>query len=694
MQLGHLKEVVQNITDGTQLEFQLQRCQEAQGVVVLDIYNTEWGSCRALGETFKRLYTDFGNEIDIRFFSVECDSIMKNLDDAVVVKKKTSHKTVEYYEDTKSSFWGPILKRRCGHSKPCFILYKEGRMRGQIEGVDTPNICKLIGDLCKPDPITQCLTNPDGLKFWKEHFQVTKTNIPFASFIEAVEKALNLTLTPQKILVLKNAVGAENGVCTATGLQAWLKDNMTLSEQLDKIVNAPDNEAVDEGTDVKAVDDSASENPVELSHSGKVEKGEDGGTERTDEIGEAEVPPQEAQISSSGVTGEKENEREQPSQTIEEVEKGEDGGTERTDEIGEAEVPPQEAQISSSGVTVEEGCVPTDNTVREAESQADPRGSGAYMSGDAVQLEDSGMRKEMTSEGSVAITDASQNPGKMNQIFIDRWITVTEDELSVWNKIADLPLHYPPPSTAPLEITCEEAAERAHNLILNADKLPTLAEYLQESGLNDVQISMMCLAAHQKVGSESPSYGKLSLILMTSHPEELVGLFPEPAEPVAELAKGTLLETHGPLGFSALCLCTSEVFPDEAFFYIPPPPLADRLSKFVVGNEVPLPALTPLQTSNLSEDSISMKIVGLPNVIELASTDESDYTVVLSQWFANLQIIDKTETLLTAQFVEFLFEEEYVNFSNTYVERLIQDENKLDKKLSNRSPVGMEDNAE
>ncbi|CCW69314.1 unnamed protein product [Phytomonas sp. Hart1] len=716
MQVGHLKEVVQNISDGTHLEFQLQRCQEDQGVVVLDIYNTEWSSCKALGETFKRLYTDFGSEISIHFFSVECDTIMKKMDNSLVEKKKIPHRTIEYYEDTKSSFWGPILQSRCGHSKPYFILYKEGRMRNQIQGVDTPNICKIISGLCKPDPITQSLTNPDGLKFWKEHFPVTKDEIPFTSFIEAVEKALGLTLTPHKILTLKDAIGVENGICTAMGLQAWLKDSMTLSERLGEIVGSPDNAIFDkEGRDVKDVDDVAN-NQTDLSYPNEMENEPNEETENQADVSqsnEMENEPNEETENQADVSQSNEMENEPNEETenqadvsqSNEMENEPNEETEGTSEIRKMEVSPRESPISSSHVkdeneheeksqTVEKDYSSKDNLMMGAEPPVDPEGSSAAMASEQAQMEGNESHNQVTPEGSIATADKPQNPDEKNQIFLDRWITVSKDELIVWNKISDLPLHYPPPRTALLDTTCEEAAQNACELISHAKEIPTLAGYLQQCGLTDVQINMMCLAAHQKVGSEIPSYGKLALILMTSHRDELTGLLPEPAELVMELAKGTLLGTHGPLGFSALCLCASEVFPDEAFFYAPPPPLGDQLNQLDVGNELPLPALTPLQTTNFPEDFLSIKIVGLPKVIELASTNETEYTVVLSQWFAKLRIVSKTETVVTAQFVELLFEKEYMDFSDTYVKQLMQDENKLNKNLGDKNTIDMEKSSE
>lgn len=74
---SHLsKDVVRNITTAMQLQSELQLAQAQHGVAVLDIYNSEWGHCKALGETFRRLYTDAGDVIYLRFFSVECNAVL------------------------------------------------------------------------------------------------------------------------------------------------------------------------------------------------------------------------------------------------------------------------------------------------------------------------------------------------------------------------------------------------------------------------------------------------------------------------------------------------------------------------------------------------------------------------------------------------------------------------------------------
>lgn len=69
---------------------------------------------------------------------------------------------------------------------------------------------------------------------------------------------------------------------------------------------------------------------------------------------------------------------------------------------------------------------------------------------------------------------------------------------------------------------------------------------------------MMCLAADQKVGSESLSLGKLALVLMSCQsPVTDVLLHHENANIYSELCSGNLLHVHPSIALTALTLCVS-----------------------------------------------------------------------------------------------------------------------------------------
>ncbi|KPA81284.1 hypothetical protein ABB37_03692 [Leptomonas pyrrhocoris] len=278
----------------------------------------------------------------------------------------------------------------------------------------------------------------------------------------------------------------------------------------------------------------------------------------------------------------------------------------------------------------------------------------------------------------------------VNQIFTNRWVTVSEEEMHVWNTVAALPLHYPASTTLMADLANDETAAR-EALPTSPETFPTLAEHLAAQGVPFEDVNMMCIAADQKVGSESLSYGKLSLILMSCDPEVGRGLVPECEQFLGELSAGTLLQQHQPLAFTALALSASEAYPDESFYYCLPEGAAAAFQGLSEKDVFILNALTPLNTASPAAGVFALRIIGLPKVIELATTDESDDTMVLSQWFARLRVVEQGADVITVHFVENVCDDEFQGFLNGYIARLIEDENRLDKKQGEAAPETAEE---
>ncbi|GET93390.1 hypothetical protein, conserved [Leishmania tarentolae] len=309
-----------------------------------------------------------------------------------------------------------------------------------------------------------------------------------------------------------------------------------------------------------------------------------------------------------------------------------------------------------------------------------PQPSADIMELDDAYDEDVGDEPLSPPQTDIANTTGDQDESVVNQIFTNRWVTVTEEEMHVWNTVAALPLHYPKCTTLMADLTNDTTP--AHEALATTTDLPTLAEYLTAQGVPYSDINMLCIAADQKVASESLSYGKLSLLLISCDPEEGKGLVPHCETFLKELSDGTLLKHQQPLAFTALALSASVAYPDECFCYCVPEAAIAAFQELAVDDIFILNALTPLKASVLQDGQFILRIIGLPKVIELATTDEGEDTMVLSQWYARLRVSEQGADALTAHFVENVCDDEFQDFLSGYIERLIEDENRLDKKQS------------
>lgn len=799
MQTQSHKDVVKNITTASQLEGELQLSQAQHGVAVLDIYNAEWGHCKALSETFRRLSTDAGDMVHLRFFSVECNAVLDSLHNPEDAKAPPRQKGMEFSPETLVAFWSKMLEQRQNHSKPYFAFYKEGKMRSHLEGIDTPKICRIVHDLCKQqNAAAEYITNQDVLRFWESNFSPAENEVGVSEFNRAVRALLGADaaeLSGDDLAHLTAAVHTGGGeMVSASSLQAFVGDNGTLREALMAVVAERRGAA---GTPAASADQEAAEleeaapraaSPQELDERAAEEEEEKENEAAAagdgHDYAEAEAAPADGNAAHDGYSREQQ-EQQQPLFTGQEEEAPETANNAEADayrEIGDDDDEAVDAAAPSAAVEDndealdlpeegEPGAAEVAAAAREEAADAPEAAAAAAMDelddGAHDRLEkDAGEHHEELEEldepedadgaaasaiaasssaaapsmpdgvsaerdrdlqldpssapqhaeelspsdvpvtpspppppaGAVGSPDsAAQDDSTINQIFTNRWVTVSEEEMHVWNTVAALPLHYPESTTLMADLSNNEAAAR-EALPDAPDAFPTLAEHLAAQGVPFADVNMMCIAADQKVGSESLSYGKLSLILMSCDSEIGKGLVPECEHFLGELSDGTLLKRHQPLAFTALALSASEAYPDECFYYCLPDGAAPAFQALSENDTFILHALTPLNTAAPPDGVFALRIIGLPKVIELATTDESDDTMVLSQWFARLRVAEVGADALTVHFVENVCDEEFNAFITRYLDRLMEDESHLDKKqggtpAENAEELGEEDTA-
>ncbi|RNF00085.1 uncharacterized protein Tco025E_08882 [Trypanosoma conorhini] len=226
------REVLKDVTTALQLEQELQLSQAQHGVAVLDVYSSEWGNTKVLSETFRRLYTDAGDQTHLRFYSVECNSVLESLKFPEEQRNLQRPKNLELCRYTLPTFWEGILHGRRGKSKSYFLFYKEGKWRAFIEGVDTPKIVSYVRELCRiQKPAEECASNAELLKFWEHYFSAAESEVLFESFASAIQEhlAARRPLTEREERTLAEAVGAVDAKVSIQALEAWLGDHGTLA---------------------------------------------------------------------------------------------------------------------------------------------------------------------------------------------------------------------------------------------------------------------------------------------------------------------------------------------------------------------------------------------------------------------------------------------------------------------------------
>mmetsp|Transcript_10445 Transcript_10445/g.11919 ORF Transcript_10445/g.11919 Transcript_10445/m.11919 type:complete len:714 (-) Transcript_10445:22-2163(-) len=226
------KEVVKDCRSAVQFEQELQISYAQRGVAIVDIYSAEWGSCRAISETFRRLATEQGDGVHLRFLAAECHSILASLKQPEEQRNPQRPKNIENIRDTLPEGWQSILEERKGQSKPYFLFYKEGKKCGFVEGVNTPQIRLMVKDLCTvKTPASEFISNPRLQEFWDENFNPEESEIPVEKFFKGLQAACKYTVSFQDTekQALLDAVGvpkdAKEKLVTADLLQKWFGDD-------------------------------------------------------------------------------------------------------------------------------------------------------------------------------------------------------------------------------------------------------------------------------------------------------------------------------------------------------------------------------------------------------------------------------------------------------------------------------------
>jgi hypothetical protein len=232
------KDVSKDIRSAIQLEQELQISYAQHGVAVLDIYSSEWGFCKAISETFRRLVTDQGDSVHLRFFTVECNSVLASLKNDDHQRNPQRPKNIENIRDTLPEGWQSTLQDRLGQSKPFFLFYKEGKKAGFVEGVNTPQIRARVKELCTvKTPASDFITNSKLQEFWEETFNADESEVPAEKFYKGYMGSFKATvpLNEAEKTILLDALGvkkeAKEKIITAENLQKWVGDDETRSLQ-------------------------------------------------------------------------------------------------------------------------------------------------------------------------------------------------------------------------------------------------------------------------------------------------------------------------------------------------------------------------------------------------------------------------------------------------------------------------------
>lgn len=353
------KEVVKVIDTANEFQTALELGQVQRGVVVLDVFNAEWGHCKAISETFRRLFTDAGDEISIRFYAVECNKILHTLRNPDPHQPpRLKPKQIEFHLDTTPACWESILEGRQDHSKPYFVYYKEGKIRGHQEGVDTPKIYNSIHRLCATQaPASKSISDPALLEFWNTHFSAGESVVTSTEFFSALEKTLGMgspvLLQDVERAKIEELAGDSKGNISAEGLQKWIGGQEFTQALCSFFLNSPfamqtvKGDVPPESTDYRGASTTTNEE-------------KERGISASQEASSGETP-----LYKKGKTSEVEEEVEEGRENEEE------GGEEKEEEDTTEQKMGGNEEEQETGRTVPESdsSVPVDNTIEKEEEQ-------------------------------------------------------------------------------------------------------------------------------------------------------------------------------------------------------------------------------------------------------------------------------------------------------------------------------------
>ena len=192
------------------------------GLVVCDVYSTEWGPCRPLVAAFHALRLKVPEEVDIRFYAVPAEEIAKALQADADAKKGVKGaepaprlgKEAAFLEGppVEDKTWLEHVVARVGASQPTQLLFQSGRLVQRFRGVNSPAITRAVLELCEAAQPTAADVVKDAaaLAFWEKNFDGKKSVVPFTAFTKAVWTAADYA-TPfeaAELQTLQVAVGA------------------------------------------------------------------------------------------------------------------------------------------------------------------------------------------------------------------------------------------------------------------------------------------------------------------------------------------------------------------------------------------------------------------------------------------------------------------------------------------------------
>ncbi|KAH8616605.1 hypothetical protein ERJ75_000457400 [Trypanosoma vivax] len=228
------KEIVRDITSAVKLEQELQNSRTQHAITVFYVYSSECGQSKALSETFRGLYTDAGDQIYLRFLSVDCNAVLDSLEEAEEQKAPCLAPCEEACPDALSAFWKSILEGRRGKSKSYFVFCKEWTIRTSIEGINTPKMLKCVNYLCTPQtPVKDRTSNEGLLDFWLRYFTASESEVFWDSFLRAVldHTSANRPLTEMESNAPAENIGVRSGNVSIDAIEKWMGAR-TLEESL------------------------------------------------------------------------------------------------------------------------------------------------------------------------------------------------------------------------------------------------------------------------------------------------------------------------------------------------------------------------------------------------------------------------------------------------------------------------------
>jgi len=124
----------------------LLECKKTNSLIIADIHASWCGNCKAITETFRRIYLENSEKYPIKFHVVDAEAVLKEIEG-----KETdgNFDGVDDDDDTRRDNWIEALKPIAGKSQPHFLFYLSGVKRKQIVGVNTPIIEKTVQRLLK-----------------------------------------------------------------------------------------------------------------------------------------------------------------------------------------------------------------------------------------------------------------------------------------------------------------------------------------------------------------------------------------------------------------------------------------------------------------------------------------------------------------------------------------------------------------